>query len=70
MPGTQDPFAGADTINQESQKALLDSIATGGAAGKKAYEDAQAEVASNRQGALNRAMQRQQIRTDGSEPGR
>jgi hypothetical protein len=61
MPGTQDPFAGADTINQESQKALLDSIATGGAAGKKAYEDAQAEVASNRQGALNRAMQRQQI---------
>lgn len=60
MP-VMDPFAGAQQENNDNQKALLDAIAQGGAAGKKAYEDAQAEVARTRQDALGRATQRAQL---------
>lgn len=61
MAGVMNPFEGAAANNEDQRKELLDAIATGGAAGKKAYENAQAEVATTRQGALDRAAQRAQL---------
>lgn len=60
MP-TLDPFQGAAAENTDQKKGLLDVISTAGSAGKKAYEEAQAQVNTQRQNALNYAAQRQQM---------
>lgn len=60
MP-VQDPFEGAKSEGQDQQRALLDAIANAGAAGRKAYEDAQAQVERSRAAALERAVARAQL---------
>lgn len=57
MP-TMDPFVGAKSEGEDQKRGLLDAIAEGGVAGKQAYQDAQKEVGTYRQGALDRASQR------------
>lgn len=56
-----DPFAGAAAENQDQKKALLDVIAQSGSAGEKAFHDAQSQIASTKQEALDRASQRAAI---------
>lgn len=61
MATAMDPFEGAKAEREDQRRQLLDAVSTGGAAAKKAYDDAQAAVAASRQDALNRAQQRAQI---------
>lgn len=55
------PFEGAKSENDEQQKALLDVIAQSGSAGRKEYENAQAQAQQQRQNALDYASQRARV---------
>ena len=56
-----DPFAGAAENSEEQKRGLLEAIAQGGAAGRQEYENAQAQVNKQRQGALDWAAQRARL---------
>lgn len=66
MP-VQSPFEGAKEYAEGEKKALLEAVAQQGAAGKAAWQTAQAETDKMRQAALDRAQQR--ARLTGQELG-